>query len=71
MSEEDATRVHLATKDRDSRKDAWAAANGYQVLRIRWDEPIEKVLANSGLSEFNSPRDHARQVDVRNGTEER
>ncbi len=47
MSKEDAERHFKETTRRDDIKSAWAAENGFEMLRIRFDEdPIEM------LSEF-------------------
>ena len=45
MSDEDAMRVYNMVKERDARKDSWAKKNGYDVLRIRYDQDVSETLS--------------------------
>ena len=44
MSDDKAASVHEMIKKRDSYKDDWAISNDFNLLRIRYDEDVAKVL---------------------------
>jgi len=47
MTDEEAVNAFQLIRKNDQRKNAWAKANNYKMIRIRYDEDVSRKLSSS------------------------